>query len=643
MHIDISKTYSVLLFNIPFDSETASLIIQMNKANLILSSADVDTKGLKELREARSQAKASNMETSGTLEGAKYTLFYTTGEKIKAIREELASKSFQLPMLKEVLEASQTQINPLQYAIKLDSRLGRDLSIVDYYRILFIESEKSYEPHFLDFYQQMEPHLIIATKDFVSQNNTPLLLKAFQAAKTDGQLTKGVFANTRYSVFIVPYKVFVEIAAELPAVSPHINLTRNQNSAPVPTKLLKNLENQELKKEQKNQKEFVILWDNRTYLTQIKSRQIAETLQEFNYSCLITLNDPKGLKHYRDMQIQPVGGEGNCLFLSISDQLERNNLGTYSHLELRTMAVNYIRQNQAAFKQYIETETQTLDDYINNVSKPYVWGGEEEIKALGEVFNIQVVVYDMENDNIHSYNENTSNNKKTSIFLIFKDKVHYDSIAVPSQLLLADARLEKDTVLKDQETGEDWELTKQACQAVLTENLIENSDYYSVNVGEHTQLLLINTTKEQLHNAANKPFINKIADFCYREIIAEFPEYKPNQGAESVAVAKKPSVITSNQNTLNHGAVDNDGLMPHLAESAQKDKQNNDTSLLSSPEDATLHPQKRKIDLEGTQRFKLFRSSPEETMPKKSAEKGKEKVDDNHYQEYDSFFSLPPQ
>lgn len=74
------------------------------------------------------------------------------------------------------------------------------------------------------------------------------------------------------------------------------------------------------------------------------------------------------------MMIRDVKGDGNCLFRSISDQLE----GTEEmHLYYRKIAVEQMTKNKAFFKNFlfdIEIET-----YISEIAQTSNWGGNLEI------------------------------------------------------------------------------------------------------------------------------------------------------------------------------------------------------------------------------------------------------------------------
>ena len=70
-----------------------------------------------------------------------------------------------------------------------------------------------------------------------------------------------------------------------------------------------------------------------------------------------------------------MGGDGNCLFRAIADQLEGNEK---LHRKYRSDAVEYIRENQEQFAPFIEDD-ETIDQYMADMEKDSTWGGQIEI------------------------------------------------------------------------------------------------------------------------------------------------------------------------------------------------------------------------------------------------------------------------
>ena len=75
------------------------------------------------------------------------------------------------------------------------------------------------------------------------------------------------------------------------------------------------------------------------------------------------------------LRLKEMVGDGNCLFRSIADQLEGNEK---LHRKYRQEAVDYLEQNKEHYAPFIEDD-ETIDQYIADMSRDGVWGGQLEI------------------------------------------------------------------------------------------------------------------------------------------------------------------------------------------------------------------------------------------------------------------------
>ena len=71
------------------------------------------------------------------------------------------------------------------------------------------------------------------------------------------------------------------------------------------------------------------------------------------------------------LRLKEVGGDGNCLFRAIADQLEGNEK---LHKKYRDQAVEILESNKEAYAPFIEDD-ETIDDYIKDMMKDGNWGG----------------------------------------------------------------------------------------------------------------------------------------------------------------------------------------------------------------------------------------------------------------------------
>ena len=91
------------------------------------------------------------------------------------------------------------------------------------------------------------------------------------------------------------------------------------------------------------------------------------------------------------MKLRDVGGDGNCLFRSISDQVDGNET---THMFMRNEACRYILNNYEFFANFLdEDEDGTVEQYVASMKKNGEWGGHLELQALSECFRCVIVVH----------------------------------------------------------------------------------------------------------------------------------------------------------------------------------------------------------------------------------------------------------
>lgn len=89
-----------------------------------------------------------------------------------------------------------------------------------------------------------------------------------------------------------------------------------------------------------------------------------------------------------------IPADGHCLFSAIGDQLRRSDNGgaEHNHKSLRRMAAEYMRRNEAHFRDFLSLEKESFETYCGRIEKTNAWGGQHEIIALCHVLrrNIEV-------------------------------------------------------------------------------------------------------------------------------------------------------------------------------------------------------------------------------------------------------------
>lgn len=120
--------------------------------------------------------------------------------------------------------------------------------------------------------------------------------------------------------------------------------------------------------------------------------------------------------------IREVGGDGNCLFRSVSEQMEGNE---NNYKEYREKCVNYIKDNKEFFAPFIEDD-ETIDQYIDRMSKNKEWGGNLEIHALSKALEVNFYIYKEEDKQMFIV-KNFEKPKK-NVSLTYHDGKHFNSL-----------------------------------------------------------------------------------------------------------------------------------------------------------------------------------------------------------------------
>lgn len=84
-----------------------------------------------------------------------------------------------------------------------------------------------------------------------------------------------------------------------------------------------------------------------------------------------------------------MGGDGNCLFRSLADQLEGNEK---LHRKYRQDAIDHIEANKDNFAPFIEDD-ETIEQYLSDMVKDGIWGGQIELTALSAVHRFNYIVH----------------------------------------------------------------------------------------------------------------------------------------------------------------------------------------------------------------------------------------------------------
>jgi OTU domain-containing protein 6 len=119
------------------------------------------------------------------------------------------------------------------------------------------------------------------------------------------------------------------------------------------------------------------------------------------------------------LAVRPVAADGNCLFRAVSDQLSLLQVRTTAaaatatppdHAGLRRRAAEHIRLHPADFGPFLPYETgdgypegetpppaavrAAVDAYCARMSRPGVWGGHPELRALATALLTPIVIHE---------------------------------------------------------------------------------------------------------------------------------------------------------------------------------------------------------------------------------------------------------
>lgn len=119
--------------------------------------------------------------------------------------------------------------------------------------------------------------------------------------------------------------------------------------------------------------------------------------------------------------IKEVGGDGNCLFRAVSDQIYNDE--KYFRV-IRKMCMDYIEIEQDFFRNYVGGN---FHAYLSRKRQDGVWGDDVEIQAISEIYNKPVEIYAYSSEPMRTFHEKSiiSNHP---IRLSYHGKSHYNSI-----------------------------------------------------------------------------------------------------------------------------------------------------------------------------------------------------------------------
>jgi OTU domain-containing protein 5 len=109
--------------------------------------------------------------------------------------------------------------------------------------------------------------------------------------------------------------------------------------------------------------------------------------------------DPRVLAYLRRLAahrlaLVPMGGDGNCLFRSVADQVYGDQ---ELHAVVRGAAASYMRLEAAFFRPFVvDADGAGWGAYLDNIARAGAWGDDPEVQALSEIYArpVEIWAYD---------------------------------------------------------------------------------------------------------------------------------------------------------------------------------------------------------------------------------------------------------
>jgi hypothetical protein len=134
------------------------------------------------------------------------------------------------------------------------------------------------------------------------------------------------------------------------------------------------------------------------------------------------------LKH--GLQVQPITGDGNCLFRSVSHQIYSDDKW---HKLVRAKCMDYMESERDFFEPYIEGGSEGFTAYLNWKRQDAVWGDDPEVQAFCEIYDCAAEIWAFDAREgakmLRTFHETDPQSiSKKTIRLSYYGGGHYDSL-----------------------------------------------------------------------------------------------------------------------------------------------------------------------------------------------------------------------
>lgn len=133
------------------------------------------------------------------------------------------------------------------------------------------------------------------------------------------------------------------------------------------------------------------------------------------------INEEYNYNFRKNFYIKSIRTDGNCLFRAVADQLYNDE---EEYKEIRKRVVEHLLKKEEEYKHFIEND-ESFKSYIERISVDGTWGGQLELQAIGEIFSVNILIY-QENGCILEIKNHDETNK--CIQLHYASNEHYNSV-----------------------------------------------------------------------------------------------------------------------------------------------------------------------------------------------------------------------
>ena len=126
------------------------------------------------------------------------------------------------------------------------------------------------------------------------------------------------------------------------------------------------------------------------------------------------------------MRIFNTDGDGNCLFASISVVAYGN---PRFHMVIRDKVMDYILVNKEYFKNFIQTQIESIEQYVQRKRMNGVWGDDVELQAISEIYDRAIEIYAYQTQPMRTFHERSENDKEP-FRISYHGNSHYNAILV---------------------------------------------------------------------------------------------------------------------------------------------------------------------------------------------------------------------